>query len=87
MTATLQDWPVAPPGIKPAADEVHVWAVALDRASDEVSSWFGDQDADARLARAERLLARLEDAGRIAPARVEELHVALRSIAPELACV
>jgi hypothetical protein len=48
---------------------------------------FGDEDADRRLARAERLLARLEDAGRLAPALVEELHVALRSIAPELARV
>jgi hypothetical protein len=48
---------------------------------------FGDDDADARLARAERLLARLEDAGRVTPSRVEDLHVALRSIAPELACV
>jgi hypothetical protein len=48
---------------------------------------FGDEDADGRLARAERLLARLEDAGRIGPSVIEELHVALRSIAPELACV
>jgi hypothetical protein len=48
---------------------------------------FGDDDADDRLARAERLLSRLEDAGRIAPSVVEELHVALRSIAPELACL
>jgi hypothetical protein len=48
---------------------------------------FGDEDADGRLARAERLLARLEDAGRVAPSVIEELHVALRSIAPELACV
>jgi 4'-phosphopantetheinyl transferase len=37
VTATLQDWPVAPPGIKPAADDVHVWAVALDRPADEVA--------------------------------------------------
>jgi hypothetical protein len=48
---------------------------------------FGDDDADARLHRAERLLARLEDAGRVSPSRIEDLHVALRSIAPELACV
>jgi hypothetical protein len=48
---------------------------------------FGDDDADARLARAEGLLARLEDAGRVSPSRIEDLHVALRSIAPELACV
>ena len=31
MTATLLDWPTAPAGLKPAADEVHVWAAALDR--------------------------------------------------------
>ena len=48
---------------------------------------FGDEDADGRLARAERLLSRLEDSGRLAPSLVEELHVALRSIAPDAVCV
>jgi 4'-phosphopantetheinyl transferase len=37
VTATLHDWPVAPAGLKPAADEVHVWAAALDRPADEVA--------------------------------------------------
>ena len=61
--------------------EVHTLRGAAD------ALLFGDDDADARLARAERLLARLEHAGRVSPARIEELHVALRSIAPELAFV
>src|SRR5262249_41854396 len=48
---------------------------------------FADADAASRLARAERLLSRLEESGRLAPSLVEELHVALRSIAPDAACV
>ena len=61
--------------------EVHTLRGAAD------ALLFGDDDADARLARAERLLARLEDAGRVSPSCIEDLHVALRSIAPELAFV
>ena len=38
MTATLQDWPVAPAGLKPVADEVHVWAAALARPADQVAA-------------------------------------------------
>ncbi len=37
MTATLLDWPTAPAGLQPAADEVHVWAAALDRPAAEVA--------------------------------------------------
>jgi 4'-phosphopantetheinyl transferase len=37
VTATLLDWPTAPARLKPAADEVHVWAAALDRPADEVA--------------------------------------------------
>jgi len=41
VTATLHDWPVAPAGVKPAADEVHVWAVGLDRPAEEVAELAG----------------------------------------------
>ena len=37
MTATLLDWPTAPAGLRPAVDEVHVWAAALDRPAGEVA--------------------------------------------------
>jgi 4'-phosphopantetheinyl transferase len=37
VTAHLVDWPTAPAGLKPAMDEVHVWAAALDRPADEVA--------------------------------------------------
>jgi 4'-phosphopantetheinyl transferase len=38
VTATFLDWPSAPVGLKPAADEVHVWAAALDRSAEEVAA-------------------------------------------------
>jgi 4'-phosphopantetheinyl transferase len=40
VTATLLDWPTAPPRLKPAAGEVHVWAVPLDLPADEVADLY-----------------------------------------------
>ena len=37
VTATFLDWPTSPARLKPAADEVHVWAATLDRPADEVA--------------------------------------------------
>lgn len=53
MTAMLLDWPTAPAGLRPAADEVHVWAAALDRPAGEVAALSGCL-SDAERERAER---------------------------------
>jgi hypothetical protein len=45
---------------------------------------LADPEAERRLARAERLLARLESSGRVACETIEGLHVALRGIDPRI---
>ena len=53
VTATFLDWPAAPARLRPAVDEVHVWAAALDRPADEVAE-LSRSLSDAERERADR---------------------------------
>jgi 4'-phosphopantetheinyl transferase len=62
VTATLLDWPNAPPRLRPASGEVHVWAAPLDLPAEEVAELYRhlSEEERERAGRFRHALARYE---------------------------
>jgi 4'-phosphopantetheinyl transferase len=86
VSATFHDWPTAPIRLRPGANEVHVWAAALDRPADEVavlSCYLSDAERE-RAARFRHVPSR--DEFIIARALVRVLLGECLGIAPQQVC-